>query len=52
LAIVAIPLLVSILTTATSTAAPPLSVAVSGNHLVDQNGTTVVLRGAKTSGSE
>jgi endoglucanase len=51
-AIVAIPLLVSILTTATSTAAPPLSVAVRGNHLVDQNGTTVVLRGANTSGTE
>ena len=29
-----------------------LSIAVSGNHLVDQQGSTVVLRGADTSGTE
>ncbi len=33
-------------------AQPALSIAVSGNHFVDQNGATVVLRGANTSGTE
>lgn len=37
----------------TPTPAPTvLSIAVSGNHLVDQQGNTVVLRGADTSGTE
>ena len=35
-----------------ATAQPALSIAVIGNHLVDQNGNTVVLRGANTSGTE
>jgi hypothetical protein len=35
-----------------ATAQPTFSIAVSGNHLVDQNGNTVVLRGANTSGTE
>jgi len=33
-------------------AGPGLSIAVSGNHLVNQDGDTVVLRGANTSGTE
>ncbi len=33
-------------------AGPGLSIAVSGNRLVNQNGDTVVLRGANTSGTE
>jgi hypothetical protein len=35
-----------------ATAGTVLSIAVSGNHLVDQHGDTVVLRGADTSGTE
>jgi endoglucanase len=35
-----------------ATVPPALSIAVSGNHLVDQLGSTVVLHGANTSGTE
>ena len=35
-----------------ATAGPALSIAVSGNHFVDQDNNTVILRGANTSGTE
>src|ERR1700716_2936082 len=38
--------------TATVAATAPLSIAVSGNHLVDGSGQTVVLRGVNLSGTE
>ena len=52
LAVVSSTLLASVLTTSGAATQPTLSVAVSGNQLVDQGGNTVVLRGANTSGTE
>ena len=43
---------VCLLPTSEAAALPTMSIAVSGDHLVDQNGTPVVLRGADTSGTE
>jgi endoglucanase len=42
----------TILTTSDTAAQPTMSIAVSGNHLVDRAGQTVVLRGANTQGTE
>jgi endoglucanase len=43
---------IALLPTSEAAARPALSIAVSGDHLVDQNGAPVVLRGANTSGTE
>ena len=49
---VALTVFMCVLPSTRAVAQPPLSVAISGNHFVDQNGATVVLRGANTSGTE
>ncbi len=51
-AVLAGSLLVVMLPGSAATAQPTFSIAVSGNHLVNQDGNTVVLRGANTSGTE
>jgi endoglucanase len=48
----ALTCLLGFLQTPTAVAQPAISVAVSGNHLVNWEGNTVVLRGANTSGTE
>lgn len=48
----AVLMAVCLLPTSEAAAPPVMSIAVSGDHLVDQNGTAVVLRGADTSGTE
>jgi endoglucanase len=48
----ALSLLLLLFSGSAASAAPAISIAVAGNHLVDWAGNTVVLRGADTSGTE
>jgi endoglucanase len=48
----AVALLVVLLPSSDAVSQPALSIVVRGNHLVDQDGHTVVLRGVDTSGTE
>ena len=51
-AAVALTVLICLVPGTLVAAQPPLSIAVNGNHFVNQDGHTVILRGANTSGTE